>query len=110
MTRTSLSFTRLPTATGVTVCLRGEIDLSNVDALEVELEAALAESGQRLVVDLSGVGFCDSLGFSTMIKIWRTATTSGREFVLARPTPPVRRILEMMGISTVIPVVDETPV
>ena len=31
-------------------------------------------------------------------------------FVLARPTQPVRRILEMMGISTVIPIVDETPV
>jgi anti-anti-sigma factor len=110
MTRTSLSFSRVPAPTGVTVCLRGEIDLSNVESLEAELDAALADSAERLVVDLSGVGFCDSLGFSTLIKFWRSATGSGREFVLARPTPPVRRILEMMGISTVIPIVDQTPV
>jgi anti-anti-sigma factor len=110
MTRTSLSFTRVPSAAGVTVCLRGEIDLSNVESLEAELDSALTESPERLVVDLSGVAFCDSLGFSTLIKCWRAATASGRDFVLARPAQPVRRILEMMGISTVIRIVDETPV
>jgi anti-anti-sigma factor len=92
------------------VSLHGEIDLSNVEVLDAELDAALSATTERLVVDLSGVGFCDSLGFSTLIKCWRTATASQREFVLARPAPPVRRILEMMGISTVIPIVDETPV
>jgi anti-anti-sigma factor len=110
MTRTSLSFTRVVSPTGTTVSLRGEIDLSNVEVLDAELDAALAETGQRLVVDLSGVAFCDSLGFSTLIKCWRAATASDREFVLARPAPPVRRILEMMGISTVIRIVDETAV
>jgi anti-anti-sigma factor len=110
MTRTSLSFTRVPAATGVTLSLRGEIDLSNVEALEAELEGALAEASDRLVIDLSGVTFCDSLGFSTLIKCWRAATASDKEFVLARPAPPVRRILEMMGISTVIRIVDETAV
>jgi anti-sigma B factor antagonist len=74
------------------------------------LDAALADATDRLVVDLSGVTFCDSLGFSTLIKCWRTATALDREFLLARPAPPVRRILEMMGISTVIRIVDETAV
>jgi anti-sigma B factor antagonist len=110
MTRTSLSFARASSATGVTVSLRGEIDLSNVDALEAELTAALAETTERLVVDLSEVRFCDSLGFSTLIKGWQAATSTGREFILARPMPAVRRILEMMGIGTVIPIVDELPV
>lgn len=110
MTRTSLSFTRVPAPTGMTVCLRGEIDLSNVEALGAELESALADSSERLVVDLSGVAFCDSLGFSTLIKCWRAASSSGREFLLARPAPTVRRILEMMGIASVIRIVDETPV
>jgi anti-anti-sigma factor len=110
MSRTSLSFTRASSPNGMTVSLRGEIDLSNVESLEAELDAALAESSERLVVDMSGVAFCDSLGFSTLIKCWRSATASGREFVLARPAPAVRRILEMMGISTVIRIVDETPV
>jgi anti-anti-sigma factor len=110
MTRTSLSFTRMPSPTGVTVLLRGEIDLSNVEVLAAELDAALAETSERLVVDMSGVAFCDSLGFSTLIKSWRAATASGRDFVLARPAQPVRRILEMMGISTVIKIVDESSV
>jgi anti-sigma B factor antagonist len=110
MTRTSLSFTRVPAATGVILSLRGEIDLSNVETLDAELDAALADTSDRLVIDMSGVTFCDSLGFSTLIKCWREASASEREFVLARPAPPVRRILEMMGISAVIHIVDETPV
>jgi anti-anti-sigma factor len=109
MTRTGLSFSRTPSPAGVTVGLHGEIDLSNVDAMEAELTDALAASDGRLVVDMSEVAFCDSLGFSTLIKCWRTATGSGREFVLARPATPVRRILDMMGISTVIPIEDEIP-
>lgn len=107
MTRTSLSFTRVSSTIGVTLSLRGEIDMSNVDALAAQLEAALAETTHRMVVDLAGVDFCDSLGFSTLIKCWRTATDSGREFVVARPAPPVRRIMEMMGINAVIGIVDE---
>jgi anti-sigma B factor antagonist len=99
----------MPSPAGVTVGLHGEIDLSNVDAMEAELTDALGSTNGRLVVDMSDVGFCDSLGFSTLIKCWRTATGSGREFVLARPAAPVRRILDMMGISTVIPIVDEIP-
>jgi anti-anti-sigma factor len=109
MTRTGLSFSRTPSPGGVTVGLHGEIDLSNVDAMEAELNQALASTDGRLVVDMSEVGFCDSLGFSTLIKCWRSATGSGREFLLAKPAPPVRRILDMMGISTVIPIVDELP-
>lgn len=107
MTRTSLSFTRMPSATGVTLSLRGEIDMSNVDALATQLDAALADSTRRMVVDLSEVAFCDSLGFSTLIRCWRAATDSGREFVVARPAPPVRRIMEMMGINAVIDIIDE---
>ena len=110
MTRTSLSFSRVPSPTGLTLRLRGEIDLSNVELLEAELTAALAETADRMVVDLSGVDFCDSLGFSTLIRCWRAANASSREFVLARPTPAVRRILEIMGIGTVIPIVDSTTV
>lgn len=107
MTRTSLSFARVPTATGVTLSLRGEIDMSNVDALEAQLADALEQTSHRMAVDLSGVGFCDSLGFSALIRCWRAATDTGREFVLIRPALPVRRILTMMGIDTVIGIVDE---
>lgn len=104
-----LTCTRTPSDTGLTLRLRGEIDLSNVAWLQTELDGGLAESTGPLTIDLSGVDFCDSLGFSALIRSWRAATASGRQFVLARPTPPVRRILDLMGISTVIPIADEIP-
>ncbi|HYN96851.1 MAG TPA: STAS domain-containing protein [Pilimelia sp.] len=109
MTRTGLSITRPPAGAGVTLALQGEIDMSNVEEMESALHRALAESTGSVVLDLSGVTFCDSLGFSTMIKFWRVAGAAGCEFVVARPGPTVRRILDMMGISSVIRVVDEIP-
>ena len=94
----------------VVVTVRGNLDIDSAAVLTTTLDQVLDQPQPRIVVDLSGVEFCDSLGFSTLIRCWRTATSTGREFVLANPAPPVRRILEIMGIATVIPIVDETAV
>ncbi len=47
--------------------VQGEIDLYTVPRLQRALAAALAAGGPvRLVVDLSGVDFCDSTGVNVL--------------------------------------------
>jgi anti-sigma B factor antagonist len=48
----------------------GEIDMSNAEAFADALAAALADSpdGGVLVIDLTGIGYLDSAGLSTLFR------------------------------------------
>jgi anti-sigma B factor antagonist len=90
--------------------LAGEIDLYTAPRLQAELGAALAAGDPpRLVVDMSGVEFCDSTGMNVLLAAHRRASEQGGEFALAAPRPPVRKILQVTGLETVFTVHDDLP-
>jgi anti-anti-sigma factor len=78
--------------------LQGELDLSNVDAVRGALEDLLAAEPARVVFDLSGLSFMDSSGIALLIQ---TAERAGR-IELQKPSPVVRRLIESMGLATVL--------
>lgn len=86
----------------------GEIDLYTAPRLHGELVSALAEGGPvRLVVDMSGVEFCDSTGMNVLLAAHRRARENGGDLELARPRPAVRKILQVTGLETVFTVLDD---
>ena len=85
----------------------GEIDLYTAPRLHSELAAALAGGGPvRLVVDMSGVEFCDSTGMNVLLSCLRQARERGGELELAAPRPAVRKILSVTGLDAVFTVAD----
>jgi anti-sigma B factor antagonist len=87
--------------------VHGEIDLYTVPRLQRELASALAGGGKpRLIVDLSGVDFCDSTGVNALLAAHRQARDSGGDLELAAPRPAVRKILQVTGLEAVFTVVD----
>ena len=85
----------------------GEIDLYTAPRLHGELVTALAGGGPvRLVVDMSGVEFCDSTGMNVLLAAHRRAREHGGDLELAAPRPAVRRILQVTGLETVFTVLD----
>ncbi|MFI5972627.1 STAS domain-containing protein [Streptomyces sp. NPDC051452] len=81
----------------VTVC--GEIDHDCAGQLLEALTADTADAGgSRTVVDLSGVTFIDSSGINALITAHRTAEGG---LSLARPTASVLRVIELVGLDTV---------
>jgi anti-sigma B factor antagonist len=89
----------------VAVVLRGEIDLSTVQAIRSVLE--VLDPAQRLVVlDLSGVTFIDSMGIGLLVEIRRRFGPEFRELVLRAPSEQVRQVLEITGLLQVFPIVD----
>lgn len=81
-------------AGGETVLVvEGDIDLTTVDDLRGEIFPAI-EHGP-IVLDLAGVGFCDSSGLRVLIEASREAATRGTSFRVAGPTAPVERLLEL---------------
>jgi anti-sigma B factor antagonist len=87
--------------------VHGEIDLYTVPRLERELTSVLAGGDPvRLVVDLSGVDFCDSTGVNVLLAAHRQAREKGGDLELAAPRPAVRKILQVTGLETVFTVTD----
>ncbi|HKA99073.1 MAG TPA: STAS domain-containing protein [Streptosporangiaceae bacterium] len=91
------------------VMLAGEIDLYTAPRLESELLAAMrsANPAPQLVVDMSGVEFCDSTGMNVLLAAHRQACDQGGDLALAAPRAPVRKILEVTGLASVFTVHDD---
>ena len=86
----------------------GEIGLYTAPRLHGELVTALAgDQPVRLVIDMSGVEFCDSTGMNVLLAAHRRAHEQGGDLELAAPRPGVRKILQVTGLESVFTVVDD---
>jgi anti-sigma B factor antagonist len=90
----------------VTIC--GEIDLYTAPRLHSELVGLLAEGmPPRVVIDMSGVEFCDSTGMNVLLSCLRRARERGGELEIAAPKPAVRKILQVTGLDSVFTLVED---
>ena len=85
------------------VIAAGEIDLYTAPRLHNELSAVIANAtpNSRIVVDMSGVDFCDSTGMNVLLSCLRQVRERGGELKLAAPRPAVMKILQVTGLDSV---------
>ncbi|GAA2587749.1 STAS domain-containing protein [Winogradskya consettensis] len=83
----------------VVVALRGNLDLGNGTVLDTTLAQILDRPVPRVVVDLSGVDFCDSTGLSSLIVAHKRAEAAGGWFRLAAPSSWLRGLLDTVGLG-----------
>lgn len=91
------------TARALVVRLSGELDYPGRGALEAVLADALDTGPPALVVDMSGVTFCDS---SSLQALLRTATRAGQDdvgFALAAAKRAVTRPIAVLGLTEQLP-------
>ncbi|MFC9583447.1 STAS domain-containing protein [Streptomyces yangpuensis] len=84
----------------------GEMDIDRAPMLRDALYAAITEPGgpAEIVVDLSGLSFCDSSGLGVLVHARQTAAEHGRHISLRDPQPQFRRLLEMSGADSLFPI------
>jgi anti-sigma B factor antagonist len=88
--------------------LGGEIDLYTAPRLHGELVSVLSgDSPVQVVVDMSGVEFCDSTGMNVLLAAHRKAREQGGDLELAAPRPAIRKILQVTGLESVFTVLDD---
>jgi anti-anti-sigma factor len=102
------SCTAKAVADGVAIIVAGDVDLAAHQAFEAEVEQAW-DGSSRLVIDLSQVTFLDSMGLRVLVQTRQRATESGSDFVLAGPSTPVLRVLELAGVTQVFTLVEPLP-
>jgi anti-anti-sigma factor len=89
--------------------LVGEVDASNVDALNDAIEKALG-SGGDFTLDLGGLAFMDSSGVQVLIRTAMRLQGQGK-LILIQPGDVVRRILDLIPVTKLenVEVRDEEP-
>ena len=82
----------------------GEIDHDSRLVLADAAETALLDGHNRLVVDLTGVTFCDSGGLSLLVDLHKRTRAQGGHLRLAGVQPTVQAVLLATNLDRLLPV------
>lgn len=80
------------------VSARGEIDVTNSAKFWSVLQPLLVPRA-LIAIDFSQTSFMDSQGVSILIRAKHRADAVGAELGLAAPSPSVRRVLDLVGVT-----------
>ena len=88
------------------LAVSGELDVATVKALREALDEALGAGTARLLVDLTGLFFIDSIGCRELVRAAKRARTAGGsvELVVPPENGGVRRVVEFMQFGELLPV------
>ncbi|MGX6601589.1 STAS domain-containing protein [Micromonosporaceae bacterium Da 78-11] len=84
----------------VVLHLAGEIDVLTVTNLAAIVNDALTEPPARIVLDMSGVTFCDSQGLGTLVVLSRKAQHARTVLALANVGDFLMRVLDITGLRS----------
>ncbi|MFI1064255.1 STAS domain-containing protein [Streptomyces spororaveus] len=87
----------------VVLALAGELDHDTAQPLRDALDSALAP-GRRILVDLAGLGFCDSTGLNVLLNTRLDAQQAGAVLELVGLRGPVARMFRITGADGVFPI------
>ena len=96
-----LTTTVRDTATGPVLRVEGELDFGTAPELRQVVTGLVLAPGQRLVLDLEHLAFCDSSGITAFIVARNHATAAGADVALVAVPGPVLRVLRVTGLDQV---------
>ncbi|MFE4860078.1 STAS domain-containing protein [Streptomyces sp. NPDC056670] len=92
------------------VAVSGDTDADDADALAAVWEAADVVGPTVTAVDLSAVGFADSMLLNALLEARRRHQAVGRRMVLLGPLPPrAHRMLSLSGVLEHFTIVENGP-
>ncbi|MFF4098550.1 STAS domain-containing protein [Streptomyces sp. NPDC001903] len=103
-----LDLTVRGTPKGPVVAVIGALDYETSPALRDLLQTLPLERGQRLVLELARMQFCDSSGISALIAARNHAQSAGADIALAAVPANTLRILRVVGLDQVFPLHPDT--
>jgi anti-anti-sigma factor len=78
--------------------VQGELDLATSDSLYRRGRAAIGRHPRLLLLDLTGLSFCDASGLSAFVRIANEAEAAGCGYGLIAPQPLVAKVLRITGL------------
>ncbi|MEU2062412.1 STAS domain-containing protein [Streptomyces sp. NPDC013455] len=96
-----LKITAREAATGPVLGIAGELDYASAPELRERITTLALQPGQRLVLDLADMDFCDSSGITALIAARNHAHAARADIALAAVPPNTLRILRIVGLDQV---------
>ncbi|MFB7176203.1 STAS domain-containing protein [Streptomyces sp. NPDC056257] len=97
----ALTITIRSADTGPVLEIGGDLDYDQAPRLRRAVTALSLEPGQRLVLDLSRIQFCDSSGITALIVARNHAVAAQADISLAAVPDNTIRILRIVGLDRV---------
>lgn len=84
-----------------TLEIRGELELSTAPTFSAQLEAALGDGADVIVLDLSGLEFIDSMGIALLVEAHQrlNGEAADRLLLIESMAPAVRRVMAVTGLQ-----------
>jgi anti-anti-sigma factor len=79
--------------------LAGELDLHGCERLTAEVEGALRDSVEAIVLDARRLAFVDSAGLRAVVLARSEADKAGVRFELRQVSPSVGRVIDLAGLT-----------
>jgi anti-anti-sigma factor len=89
------------TATGAVLHVAGDLIFDQAPELRSRLDQLPLSPGQCLVLDLSGLEFCDSSGITALLAARQHALAADADIVLAAVPANLLRVLTLVGLDQV---------
>lgn len=93
------STTTQATTTGPVLAFVGELDSSTAPTAHDTIRQLTIGAGDQLVVDLTGLTFCDSSGIAALIAARDFAHRAGGEIALAAVPRHLGKVLGLLGLA-----------
>jgi anti-anti-sigma factor len=84
----------------IVVTISGELDIASAPVLREQLLGLVRPGASRIVIDLSGVTFCDASGLAVLVGASRRADLLHGVLRLAGPAPLTATILRLTGLDS----------
>jgi stage II sporulation protein AA (anti-sigma F factor antagonist) len=94
----------LPREDVALLTVEGYLDVDTATELQAHLANQLHHGRRHFLLDLSGVPFMDSSGMNIILRVYQEVRDRPGSVHIIAPTPAVRRILDLTGVSITVPV------
>jgi anti-sigma B factor antagonist len=91
---------------GLVLAVSGELDIATAPALRDRLESAIKAGKHRLVIDLHGVDFLDSVALATIVHARKELPEDGKLTLAVEPGSYVELIFESSGLNKMLDLVE----
>ncbi|UXX97496.1 STAS domain-containing protein [Streptomyces sp. AD2-2] len=96
------------TPTSTTVGVVGELDYDTASELRELLTSLTLQPGRQLVLNLSGLEFCDSSGLTALIIAHNLTQAAGADLVLTAIPAHTQRMLRTVGLDQIFVIRSDT--
>jgi anti-sigma B factor antagonist len=77
----------------------GELDVNTAPELREQLARLITGGANHVAIDLASVSFVDSTALSVLVSALKRLRQADGDLQLASPTPSVRRVFEITGLT-----------